>query len=162
VSKGLESALNIDRESFNNAHPHAVYITKWLHSALRQLATTQKKLASGVRQASRTENRDRTVKEIQSVENEVWSQEWGDDSSKPRRIEVTECGTKSSSESDVYVYTRSSVLTERRGRQSAERRREMILEEKIKAIAQVLASFGLLDSLSKRKQEKLLNAIYRI
>ena len=28
VSEGLEAALNIDRESFNYAHPHVVYITK--------------------------------------------------------------------------------------------------------------------------------------
>jgi hypothetical protein len=46
VSEGLDSALNIDRESFNYAHPHSVFITKWLHSALRQLATAQKRLAS--------------------------------------------------------------------------------------------------------------------
>jgi hypothetical protein len=39
---------------------------------------------------------------------------------------------------------------------------ETILEEKLKAIAQVLASFGLLDSVPKRKQEKLLKAIYKI
>ena len=34
--------------------------------------------------------------------------------------------------------------------------------EKLKAIAQVLASFGLLDAVPKRKQEKLLKAIYEI
>ena len=38
VSEGLEAALNIDRESFNYAHPHVVYITKWLHAALRRVA----------------------------------------------------------------------------------------------------------------------------
>ena len=32
VSEGLEAALNIDRESFNYAHPHVVYITNWLHA----------------------------------------------------------------------------------------------------------------------------------
>ena len=42
VSEGLEAALNIDRESFNYAHPHAVYVTKWLHAALRRVATVQK------------------------------------------------------------------------------------------------------------------------
>ena len=36
------------------------------------------------------------------------------------------------------------------------------LEEKLKAIAQVLASFGLLETLPKRKQEQLLKAIYEI
>ena len=50
VQEGLDSALNIDRESFNAAHPHSVYITKWLHAALRQLASAQKKLASEIRE----------------------------------------------------------------------------------------------------------------
>ena len=45
VSEGLEAALNIDRESFNYAHPHAVYITKWLHASLRRVATVQKHIA---------------------------------------------------------------------------------------------------------------------
>ena len=40
--------------------------------------------------------------------------------------------------------------------------RNSILEEKLKAIAQVLASFGLLDAVPKRKQEKLLKAIQEI
>ena len=42
VSQGLEAALNIDRESFNYAHPHVVYVTKWLHASLRRVATVQK------------------------------------------------------------------------------------------------------------------------
>ena len=73
VSEGLEGALNIDRESFNNAHPHAVYITKWLHGALRQLATTQKKAASEVRDHTREESKDARVTEIRKIAKEVWN-----------------------------------------------------------------------------------------
>ena len=47
VSEGLEAALNIDRESFNYAHPHVVYITKWLHASLRRVATVQKRIRGG-------------------------------------------------------------------------------------------------------------------
>ena len=71
VSEGLEGALNIDRKSFNNAHPHAVYITKWLHGALRQLATTQKKAASEVRDHTREESKDARVTEIRKIAKEV-------------------------------------------------------------------------------------------
>ena len=53
VSEGLEAALNIDRESFNYAHPHVVYITKWLHASLRRVATVQKRIASEIREATR-------------------------------------------------------------------------------------------------------------
>jgi hypothetical protein len=43
VRQGLEAALNIDRESFNTSHPHTVLLMAWIHSALRQLATVQKR-----------------------------------------------------------------------------------------------------------------------
>ena len=49
-----------------------------------------------------------------------------------------------------------------RAKTSKSRARDAILEAKLKAIAQVLASFGLLDAVPKRKQEKLLKAIFEI
>ena len=46
VSSGLDAALNIDRESFNFAHPHYQIVSNWLHRALRQLANTTKESAT--------------------------------------------------------------------------------------------------------------------
>lgn len=46
VHDGLDSAINIDRESFNFSHPHFLYIQKWLHRALRLLINKNKVLAS--------------------------------------------------------------------------------------------------------------------
>jgi hypothetical protein len=43
-----------------------------------------------------------------------------------------------------------------------QREHEVFLLEKLKSIAQVLASYGLLDAVSKSKQEALLRAIYQI
>jgi len=163
VSEGLDSALNIDRESFNNAHPHSVYITKWLHSALRQLATVQKRLAGEVREHTRDESKGAAVSEIQRVASRVWTQENDDPGARPPAIELSSTGKKSQATGEAYVFTRSAIVPERqRVRTAKARARESILEEKLKAIAQVLASFGLLDSVSKRKQERLLKAIYEI
>lgn len=162
VSEGLDSALNIDRESFNNAHPHSVYITKWLHSALRQLATVQKRLASEVREQSRDESQGAAASEIQRVASEVWKQENEDSGAVLPAIELSTTGKKSA-RGEAYVFTRSAVVPEQQRKRTAKAKaREAILEEKLKAIAQVLASFGLLDAVPKRKQEKLLKAIYEI
>ncbi len=163
VSEGLDSALNIDRESFNTAHPHSVYITRWLHGALRQLATAQKKLAGEVRAQSRGESKASTVSEIQRVAVDAWTEEMDDPASRPPAVEISNTGGNKTGRGDTYVFARSAVVPERpRARSARELTREAILEEKLKAIAQVLASFGLLDSVSKRRQEKLLNAIYKI
>ncbi|MBK8760187.1 MAG: ATP-binding protein [Sulfuritalea sp.] len=163
VSEGLDSALNIDRESFNNAHPHSVYITKWLHSALRQLASTQKRLANEVREQTRDESKGVAVSEIQRVASDVWKQETDDPGARPPSIELSSTGNKSVSIGESYVYSRAAIVPGRPAVQTSKvKARNAIIEEKLKAIAQVLASFGLLDAVSKRKQEKLLKAIYEI
>jgi len=163
VSDGLDSALNIDRESFNNAHPHSVYITKWLHGALRQLATVQKRLASEVREQTRDESKGAAASEIQRVATEVWREENEDPGATPPAIELSSTGKKSGATREAYVFNRSAIVPERQRPATAKAKaREAILEEKLKAIAQVLASFGLLDAIPKRKQERLLRAIYEI
>jgi hypothetical protein len=163
VSEGLDSALNIDRESFNNAHPHSVYITRWLHSALRQLATAQKYLASGAREQTRDESKGATLSEIQRVARDVWEQEADDPAAMPPAIELSEVGKKPAFATDSYVFMRSAIIpTRQRKKTGRAEAHEAILEEKLKAIVQVLASFGLLDAIPRRKQERLLKAIYKI
>ena len=164
VSEGLDSALNIDRESFNNAHPHSVFITKWLHSALRQLASAQKRLASEVREQTRDESKEAAVSEIQRVASDLWRLETDDPGGSPPSIELSSTGAKSAATTgEAYVYSRSAVVPERgHARTAKAKAQDAILEEKLKAIAQVLASFGLLDAVPKRKQERLLKAIYEI
>lgn len=163
VHEGLDSALNIDRESFNAAHPHSVYITRWLHAALRQLASAQKKLASEIRERTRGESKDVAVSGIQQVALDVWSKESGDPDSKPPHVELADSENKVSRRSDAYVFKRAAVVPESSKAQTPKQRtHETILEEKLKSIAQVLASFGLLDVVPKKKQEALLRAIYQI
>jgi len=58
VEEGLESALNIDRESFNVAHPHWQIVSKWLHSALRQTINTYKAIKREAHKKSRNERND--------------------------------------------------------------------------------------------------------
>lgn len=163
VSEGLDSALNIDRESFNNAHPHAVYLTRWLHGAIRQLATAQKRLASEVRGQSRENSSDAAVSEIQRVATEVWKAEMDDVGAEPPSVQLAHTGRDLLSQGDTYVFDRSVVVSaSSRSNTARSKIQTSILEEKLKAIAQVLASFGLLDAIPIRKQEKLLKAIYQI
>jgi hypothetical protein len=163
VSEGFDSALNIDRESFNSAHPHTVFITRWLHSALRQLASVQKRLANEIRASIRDDSKYIAVSEIQGVAYKLWKEETDDPGGIPPSVELSVLGKKPSDGNDAYVYSRSAILPVReRARTSLAHLQEEILEEKLKAIAQALASFGLLDMVPKNKQERLLKAIYEI
>ncbi|MBI5648224.1 MAG: ATP-binding protein [Ignavibacteriae bacterium] len=163
VQEGLEGALNIDRESFNASHPHSVFITKWLHQALLQLTNTQKKLAHEARQRTRDASKDLAVSGIQQVALDVWMKESGDFDSIPPQIEFTDSEAKARTGSDIYVFSRTAVIPEgKKILTQKQRAHEAILEEKLKSIAQVLAAYGLLDSLNKSKQEGLLRATYKI
>ena len=163
VSEGLDSALNIDRESFNAAHPHSVYITRWLHSALRQLATVQKRLASAAREVARSEGKDVAVSEIQRVALDVWTGETDDSAAEPPMVELSSVGDKRVVVGGAYVFSRASVIAEKGGRSTgALKGRTAILEEKIRAVTQILAAFGLLDALPKAKQERLLKALCKV
>lgn len=47
VHEGLDGALNIDRESFNTAHPHYQVIVNWVHNSLRVIRNVLKGLQAG-------------------------------------------------------------------------------------------------------------------
>lgn len=163
VSEGLDSALNIDRESFNHAHPHSVFITKWLHSALRQLATAQKRQASEIRTTTRAENTDAKLEKVRKIAAKAWSEEADDDASQPPAVEFSESGKKTAKDADAYSFSRPAVIgTANEPATAKSKARAAVLEEKLKAIAQLLASYDLLDRLNKKKQERLLHAIYEI
>jgi hypothetical protein len=101
--------------------------------------------------------------EIQRVARDVWEEEADDPAAMPPAIELSEVGKNPALAADAYVFMRSEVLPIRQRKKTAKAEaHEAILEEKLKAIAQVLASFGLLDAVPRRKQEKLLKAIYAI
>lgn len=64
VKNGLDSALNIDRESFNYSHPHYQMLMKWVHNALRQVTAKQKKLRS---EANKQKNIEKNLINIDSL-----------------------------------------------------------------------------------------------
>jgi len=140
-----------------------VYITKWLHNALRQVASTQKRLATGILDQDREVRATSNISTIQEVSRKVWQTENDDVASMPPAVVLSSTGTKPTEIEDAYVFNRSAIVPVSSHRNTAKAStRATILEEKVKAIAQVLASFGLLDDIAKPKQERLLKAIYEI
>lgn len=163
IHKGFDSALNIDRESFNFSHPHAVYVTRWLHSALRQLATAQKRFANEIRVELRSQGQKQTLTNLQQIAVDIWKEETKDNASLPPSIIFDNNDSRQGKlidEADMR-FNRASIVPNRRP-QLTTPAQSVINDEKLKAIVQVLASFNLLDKLSKTKQERLLKAIYQI
>jgi hypothetical protein len=163
VSEGLESALNIDRESFNNAHPHAVFIARWLHSALRQLATAQKKEAAAVRSQKRDASKEEYAGAIQKIVAEAWTKQTKDVASLPPPIQIVDEEKAAKKTSGSYVFRRSAVTGKKDiPKTPREKTRRDLVEEKLKAITQILVAFNVLDRITKSEQEELLLAISKV
>ncbi|MCY4460480.1 MAG: hypothetical protein OXC26_08815, partial [Albidovulum sp.] len=79
VHEGLDSAINIDRESFNYSHPHFLFIQKWLHRALRLLVNRLKSIASADLEREKEKQRDKTLEYAL----EIWNRRLGKDSDPP-------------------------------------------------------------------------------
>lgn len=165
VEQGLDSALNIDRESYNFSHPHVVILTKWLHSAFRQLTNANKQLAKKLRENNR-ENKSSEIKsQISNIVENAWARSDKDIATIPPKIEIIE-----TEEQKATVDNRNSYIVDFTGIKSdisitknfRERRKATLSDDKIKAITSILASYGVLESLSPNKRNAMIHAIYEV
>jgi histidine kinase/DNA gyrase B/HSP90-like ATPase len=71
VEAGLESALNIDRESFNTAHPHYQILASWVHNSLRLIRNTLKDLQTEARKKKTEHSRRAGEAELTNAVNQL-------------------------------------------------------------------------------------------
>jgi hypothetical protein len=164
VRQGLDGALNIDRESFNFAHPHYVFLARWLHSALRQVTNTQKKVAAEFRNSKIETRTGDAIDRLHNVVEKEWHDAGNDPDEIPPEIffELPDLlmGSSSSSTEGAYVFNRNIIFPESKGKRTISGSSEVrVFEEKLKSIAQVLAAYGVFDNMSGAKRERLLRAI---
>lgn len=165
VQEGLDGAINIDRESFNYAHPHYQYLVKWLHSALRQLANRHKEIGSGVRSK-------RLVAEGKKVREKV--EEKVESALKARGVEdipevvlldaAKQSEAKKLRNEGTIALRKDAVLPPSPASRStsAEGERRKLAEKKAIAVVQLLHGWRLLEKLSFDEQEKLVRDILEI
>ena len=158
--RGLEAALNIDRESFNYAHPHVVYITKWLHASLRRVATVQKRIAADIRSATREAVAAGEEEALSRIAAQAWQVESDDPGAEPPPVEFDN-GTseRPSVERGAYWFRRGPVFGEHERRRTLQNQGN---ERKLRAMAQLLAAYGILESLTDQQQERLLAGLRQI
>jgi hypothetical protein len=165
VTRGLDAALNIDRESFNFAHPHYQFLSKWVHGALRQLTNIQKRIAKELR-VERIESETATLSQkIAQTVTEEWQKAKSDPSDHPPEIIFSDEKKQLRKNSDVVIYSKSEVFSDRkpRARQTGSAASdEQAFEEKIKALIQLLTAYGVFEKMPYKKQQQLLRSIVRI
>jgi hypothetical protein len=166
VIKGLDVALNIDRESFNFAHPHYQLLMGWVHNALRQLANTHKALAADIRTHKKAkEHHQKTEKVTKTVASALEKAGVDPETEAPEVVFAPKSELKSKRTEGVMAFEADVVLPPPvpSGRDTAGKRagRE-ILEEKIKGVAQILSAYRVFEGMSYEKQQQLLQSIVSI
>ncbi len=169
VLDGLDAALNIDRESFNYAHPHYQFLTGWVHRALRQVTNKHKDLGKIARQKKLNAESKRRHRDIESAVNDALQSlgDYAPDSVAEVDFTDEETSTKevqSQRKEGTLVFRHDVVLGDVTGGRSTSRNEmdQHLLQEKMKGVAQVLDAYGLLEELEYDDQEQLLRAICQV
>lgn len=166
ITRGLDVALNIDRESFNVAHPHYQYISKWLHHALKQLMSKHKSLQQG-KSYTHLENKKTEALELLR---EIVCKNKNTRNLSDNFKEIIFSTYSNSSQLELpsettLVFEKNSIFAPRasiRPITKTEKLRETLFEEKIKAVATILERYGLLSRLSPTDQSALLVSVVEI
>ena len=154
VQEGLDSAVNIDRESFNYSHPHFLYIQKWLHEALRLLVNRLKGIAAEGLARAKEEYR----LEALTYASNVWTRRLGDDSEPPLTNPVAKDLPEEVGGAEIEWPSESIVSGKRKG--SGGSRKAGTGE--ITALAMVLEAYGVLSNLSVEERAPLVRDILGI
>ncbi len=94
---------------------------------------------------------------IEKIAVDTWKKEIGDEFSVPPSIEIVQdSATPKASTADIVIKTKTP--SDRHSHTTSSK----INSEKMKAIAQILASFGVFEHLDTDQQNRLLNAIYEV
>jgi hypothetical protein len=160
VTRGFDGAINIDRESFNFAHPHVVQLTKWLHASLRRVIAVQKRLASAALQERRTRGAEQKENRADQIVDEIWRDRTNDDGTEPPEVVFTDRMDSEPSSETSYLFPRSRVVGDYYGPFAQER--QNAAESRLGKIAQIMAAYGLLDNLSVDERIELLEAIRQV
>lgn len=159
VKQGLDAALNIDRESFNIAHTHYQVLKKWVHHALRQLMSAQKRVSGYASQTKLSDGLSSAVDELHHIVKE------GRDNSSSALPVIFSDTPLLQAATEGLVFDRATIFSARKLKRSltkTDRLREQLLEQQIHAVASVLRDYGVLDTLSANIRDELLRKIVAI
>ena len=164
VRQGLDDAINLDRESFNYAHPHYQYLMRWLHSALRQLTNRQKDIGRKSRFEKLAKDGQKTRDKVEDLVGTALRERGVEDIPEVALLDKYRLSDAKQLRRQGTIALRRDVVVPPSGAKltTAEEERQKLSEKKAVAIVQLLQGWGLLEELSYEDQEKLVRDILNI
>lgn len=155
--QGLDAALNIDRESFNVAHPHYQFIRKWVHHSLRQVVSKHKALTKGTKDEKLEGSLLYAIDELNRIASPS--------AVATHPVAFLEGGGSSLFRDSLAVFDKATVLSPRIGRKvstKSEKLKERLIEEQIKAVASLLQDYEFFRNLDSALKDEILRKIVAI
>lgn len=156
VIRGLDAALNIDRESFNFAHPHVQLVTTWFHRALRQLTNRHKDISARRLADRREETTTANMNALEQFTADLWRKKRGNESFPDVKLEETPIGAAAARRQGAISFFRDDLPSLAVSARSVNR------DAQAKAVASVLAAFGLLEDKTYAEQQEIIDAILSV
>lgn len=154
IRRGLDAALNIDRESFNFSHPHVQLVAGWLQRSIRQLTNKHKDLTSKLRKERIGAKAAVDRSALESFVKEVWSDRQSDDS--PPEIVICDGAEVIDARRSGHIALHKSALASFKSKKPLPKG---VGEGKAEALVQVLLAYDALKDLEFSEQEELISAI---
>jgi hypothetical protein len=161
VERGLEGALNIDRESFNTAHPHYQVLANWVHNSIGLIRNTLKSLQAESLKQRRDEARQTGAAKVTAEVNGLIRESTDCD---PREVpHVVLAADEKALEAAVgkgdLGYLRTEIV---RFATEGNKASESWVAQYTDAVARLLDAHGLLKHLERSQQVKLIAGIIRL
>lgn len=163
VLEGLDDAINLDRESYNYAHPHYQYLVKWLHSAIRQFTNRHKAVGKTLREFIRKQSKEETKQFIVRAVSKKLAEVGVDDVVDVEFIEESLLDSvEGKREEGVVAFRKDSIFVPGINGNSPGLKQTAVNEQKATALTQLLYGWGLLDDLSYDDQARLVRDILEV
>lgn len=157
IQRGLDAALNIDRESFNFSHPHVQLVTSWLHRAIRQLTNKHKDISQRKRDERKAHDAATTRTVLQAYSDDLWAKRRGEDPAPEVFIATNATEAQAAREQGRVALVRSELPMLRTMETAGQER-----EARIAALVKVLSAFDVFEGRTYAEQQDLINAILHI
>jgi len=159
IQKGLDAALNIDRESFNFSHPHVQLLAIWLHRAIRQLTNKHKDLSKRARTEQLVQNADAARDAITEHAERVWNSRRSSDPAPEIVISSNRSQAESARADGFMALIRTELPSLSEASTELERKDR---DAKAQALMRVLAAYDVLEDRSYDEQQALVEAILKV
>lgn len=157
IRRGLDAALNIDRESFNFSHPHVQLVTTWFHRAVRQLTNRHKDLSQKLRDERKSEMMEASKDALEQFTAAIWQRRRGTEPP-PEVVVASDSQLAAAARQQGFVALARDQMSSLGTAATPLSQREA----QARAIASVLSAFGVLEDRTYQEQEELIDALLSV